>query len=77
MMFIAAAIIGSVVCVTGDNNAAFGQKRNQNTHYKISPKRIRQLKVQTVFQMMVLRHYVPNVALSHNINDDNIIARQQ
>ena len=45
MMFIATALIGSVVCIAGGDNAAFGQKRNQNTHYKISPNRPLQLKV--------------------------------
>jgi phosphatidylserine decarboxylase len=61
MMFIAAVLIGSVVCIAEDNNAAFRQKRNQRTHYKISLKRLLQLKVQTVFQMMVFWHYVPTL----------------
>jgi hypothetical protein len=61
MMFVAAALIGSVVCVAGDNDATFRQKRNQSTHYKISLKGLLQLKVQTVFQMTVFWHYVPTL----------------
>ncbi len=54
IIFVATALIGSVVAIAGDSNAAFATKKNQMSHYKISFKRVLQEKVQNVFQIIIL-----------------------
>ena len=54
IIFVATALIGSVVAIAGDKNAAFAIKKNQMIHFKISLKRVLQEKAQNVFQMIIV-----------------------
>ena len=76
-MFIAAAWIGSVVAIAGDNNAAFATKKKSNESFQDVIQESSTAESAECFSNNNTLASCNNVALSFNLNDGNNAAGQQ
>ena len=76
-MIIAAALIGSVVAIAGDNNAAFATKKNSNESFQDVIQESSTAESAECFSNKNTLASCNNVALSFNLNDGNNAAGQQ
>jgi len=77
IMFIAAALIGSVVAISGDNNAAFATKKKSNDSLQDITQESFTGESSECFSNNNTLASCNNVALSLNANDGNNAAGQQ
>ncbi len=77
MMFIAAALIGSVVAIAGDNNAAFATKKKSNDSLQDIIQESSTAESAECLSNNNTLASCNNVALSLNLNDGNNAAGQQ
>ena len=77
IMFIAAALIGSVVAVSGDNSAAFATKKKSNDSLQDITQESFTGESSECFSNNNTLASCNNVALSLNANDGNNAAGQQ
>jgi len=77
MMFIAAALIGSVVAIAGDNNAAFATKKKSNDSLQDIIQESSTAESAECLSNNNTLASCNNVALSFNLNDGNNAAGQQ
>ena len=77
IMFIAAALIGSVVAISGDNNAAFATKKKSNDSFQDINQESFTGESAECFSNDNTLASCNNVALSLNLNDGNNAAGQQ
>ncbi|MDR4492676.1 MAG: hypothetical protein R2685_17580 [Candidatus Nitrosocosmicus sp.] len=52
-MFIVAALVGSIIAISGVNNAVFATKKKSKTLFKTLLKKALQTRVQNVFQITI------------------------
>ena len=77
IMFIAAALIGSIVTISGDNNAAFATKKKSNDSFQDITQGSFTGESAECFSNNNTLASCNNVALSLNLNDGNNAAGQQ
>ena len=77
MIFVAAALIGSVVAIAGDNNAAFATKKKSNESLQDIIQESSTGESAECFSNDNTLASCNNVALSFNLNDGNNAAAQQ
>jgi hypothetical protein len=77
IMFIAAALIGSVVAISGDNNAAFATKKKSNESSQDIIQESSTGESSECFSKNNALASCNNVALSLNLNKGNSAAAQQ
>ena len=77
IMFIAAALIGSVVAIAGDNNAAFATKKKSNDSFQDIIQESSTGESAECFSNNNTLASCNNVALSFNLNDGNNAEGQQ
>ena len=77
IMFIAAALIGSVVAISGDNNAAFATKKKSSDSFQGINQESFTGESAECFSKKNTLASCNNVALSLNLNDGNNAAGQQ
>ena len=77
IMFIAAALIGSVVAIAGDNNAAFATTKKSNESFQDITQGSFTGESAECFSNNNTIASCNNVALSFNLNDGNNAAGQQ
>ena len=77
MIFVAAALIGSVVAIAGDSNAAFATKKKSNDSFQDITQESSTGGSAECFSNDNTLASCNNVALSLNLNDGNNAAGQQ
>ena len=77
IIFVAAALIGSVVAIAGDNNAAFATKKKSNDSFQDITQESLTGESAECFSNDNTLASCNNVALSFNLNDGNNAAAQQ
>lgn len=77
MIFVAAALIGSVVAIAGDNNSAFATKKKSNDSLQDIIQESSTGERTDCFSNNNTLASCNNVALSLNLNDGNNAAGQQ